>query len=165
MNGSIRVKSLLLFPLSAIAISLLLTSVFLYNLKADQFLFVHDEFLPITKEESLRSFFTQSPLDFGSANTTPLIVNIFERFFYAALYGLNLNLSTIQAISYFSKLFLLILIPFYGFKKLAKLFDLDISEWVIAVISLWYSFIHREITAITHSEMSRSKSLASFLKP
>lgn len=123
----------LLFPL-------VLLSIYFKNVLGNDFLFLHDEFLLLNKQESFNTFFTQNPFSLGTANTTVMLVTFFDRIYYFIAYFLGYKLSLVQRLLYFIKLFLLIIIPYIGFKKLSDIFSKKISEISIFAISLWYSF-------------------------
>lgn len=121
-------------------ITSLLTAVFFKDLKSGEFLYLHDEFLTLTKAESFNSFFTRNPVDFGSANTTSLVVTFFDRLYYSLVRQLNVSFEVIQKVLYFFKLLILISVPYIGFKKLSYLFLKEKPDLTTLVVSLWYSF-------------------------
>lgn len=121
-------------------ISASLTVIFFKDVPRNQFIYIQDEFLVLTKQESFNLFFTQNPTDLGTANTTSLIVTFFDRAYYFTAHYFDLNIYDSEKILYFIKLFLIISLPFLGFRKLSSLFKNKSDPIVIFIISLWYSF-------------------------
>ncbi len=116
----------------------ILTSIFLWGLSGGQFLFLHDEFLLLNKTEAVKSLYLHSPTDFGTAyNVNSFVVTIFDRLFYAAAYSLTDQVLTVQYVFYFIKLFLLLLLPYLGFRKMA---DKESGILTPVLISLFYTF-------------------------
>ncbi len=113
-----------------------------YTIKNDYFLFLHDELLVLSKYDSSLSFFTNNLADFGTANTTILLVTVFDRlYYYLITLWLHLDILTSQKILYFIKIFLSIWVPFLGFKKLYSLFNqAEKQDLTVYCISLWYAF-------------------------
>lgn len=122
-----------------IAVALVLNIIWFWNIKSDQFLFLHDEFLPLSIHEVIVSFFIRNPSNLGSQAIIDVIVGFLDRIFYLVFYSIGINLLTIQKIFYLFKLFFLIIMPYYAFRKLAKLYSTKADNLLIFVISLWYS--------------------------
>jgi hypothetical protein len=123
-------------------LALILYTVFLFGVDKDSFLFIHDEFLVLNKQESTNLFSVLNLMDLGTANTTVLIVTIVSRIYYYLAFQLGLNLYQTQHLLYFLKLLLALYLPYFGFIKLREIFDEDkgISDISIFLVSLWYTF-------------------------
>ena len=129
-----------LIALTFFLISAFLTAIFFKDVPKNEFIYIQDEFLVLTKQENFNSFFTQSPTDLGTANTATMIVTFFDRLYYSTTNYFNLNIYDSEKALYFIKLFLIISLPFFGFKKLTTLFKSKSDDIVVFTISLWYSF-------------------------
>lgn len=123
------------------ALALILTAIFFAGTDENEFFFIHDEFLSLTKGESQHSFFAYDSKNFGALSTTILFVSFFDRLYYALLYYFGANVHIAQELLYFLKLSLLLMVPYAGFRKLAGLFFSygEKSVWILCV-SLWYTF-------------------------
>jgi len=140
MKAILNKYSNIVYLFATIFISLFLLVIFFNGMKPGEFLFIHDEFLAIDKQESSGLFLTRHPIDFGTANSAFLIFSFFDRVYYSIMYFFNLNIELVQRILYFIKLFILIYLPFQGFIKLSKLYLNQSSAIAVFFISLWYSF-------------------------
>lgn len=107
----------------------------------EEFFFLHDEFLILSKSESQNSFFLHNANNFGTPNMTSLLVNFFDRIYYDTFYHFNSNIQRAQQFLFFLKLFLLLTLSYLGFQKLTETFfrNKEQSIWVVCV-SLWYAF-------------------------
>lgn len=138
---NISFKTLILFAFITFA----LTAVFFVDVKGESFLYVHDEFLLLTPEESSTTFFVRDPNDLGVANTTVMIVTLFDRVFYSASNLLGIGFFFSQRLFYLLKVFCLIFLPYVGFRRLSVVFlgSKEGKKTFISpclLISLWYSF-------------------------
>ncbi len=131
-------KKLIVF--ATVFIPIILTSVFFKDVPQNHFIYIQDELLVLTRHENFNSFFTLNPTDLGTANTTTLIVTIFDRLYYSITNAFQLEIYESQRLLYFLKLIAITALPFIGFKKLSSLFHKKSDELTILVISLWYSF-------------------------
>ena len=122
-------------------VSFILVSTIFWGIDNNHFLFLHDELLVLSKFDPSGSFFTNNLQDFGTANTTILIVTFFDRLYYFVTLILHLDTLFSQKILYFLKIFLSIWVPFLGFRKLFTLFtNYKANDLTIFIISLWYAF-------------------------
>lgn len=122
------------------ALAFILTTIWFWGISSNEFLYLHDEFLPLSKDEVLKSFFVRNPINLGSSSVVDTLIVFFDKIFYLVMHSLNINLLTIQFVFYFLKLLFLISIPMVGFKKLAELYKVTIDRTSICLISIWYSF-------------------------
>lgn len=123
------------------ALALILTLIFFKGMGGDEFFFLHDEFLILSKNESQSSFFLHDANNLGTPNITPLLVNFFDRIYYNIFYYFDSGVQEAQQFLFFLKLFLLLALPYVGFQKLTEAFfgNKKRSIWVLCV-SLWYAF-------------------------
>lgn len=121
-------------------VSLFLLFVFFKDVGRGEFLFLHDEFLISNRQEAEKLFFVRDPVDLGTANTTVLNVNFFDRAYYVLFYNLGFSLAFAQRFLYFFKLLFLTFLPFAGFKKLSDIFLGKKNDLAVLFVSLWYSF-------------------------
>jgi hypothetical protein len=121
-------------------ISVILISLWFRNIAPYQFLFIHDEYLSLTLQESFNSLFVHSSANFGSSTSVEMVVTFFDRIFYLLAYSLNNSIYFAQIPLYILKVTLIIAVPFFGFKKLAELYNAKIDTVIVLAISLWYSF-------------------------
>lgn len=128
------------FYISLIIIAVLLTITAYYGVGDTEFLYLHDEFLTLSKYESLNSIFTRNYLDFGVANTTVYMLTFFDRVFYLFVYLSGISLKTAQIFLIFWKYAVITMLPYLGFSKLAKLYSLRIKRFFIFLVTLWYAF-------------------------
>ena len=133
-------KDLRLYLVFFVTLSIFLTLIFFWGVDANQFLFLHDEYLTLSLNESLGSFYTRIPRDFGSSNTTILIVTFFDRLYYLLSYSLGLSILASEKVLYFLKLILITTLPFLGFQRLVKQYGSNATGLSTLLISLWYSF-------------------------
>jgi len=117
-----------------------LAPVFFYGIPSESFLYIHDEYLPLSGYEIRDQFYVHNFLDFGSSTTIPLIVTFFDRVYYALIYTVGLNLQDSQFLSYSLKLLIILLLPYFGFLRLSRLYVSNPNEFIIFAVSLWYSF-------------------------
>lgn len=121
-------------------ISVLLTSIFFKGLSSDQFLYLQDEYLPLSQFEINTAFSTIDQTDLGYPNTIIMLITFFDRVFYSVANRFEFNLLTTQIIFYFLKLLLIQTLPYIGFKLLSKLADYRPNMLLTFAISMWYSF-------------------------
>lgn len=130
----------LVILLAIFLIPFFLTIIFFSGVNKGEFLFIQDEFLILSRQESFNLFFTQNPTDLGTANTAILIVTFFDRLYYAIVNQVGLSVLDSQKLLYFLKLLVIIVFPFIGLLKLSSLFHKRREDIVTFIISLWYSF-------------------------
>lgn len=123
--------------------ALFLAMVSLYGIKSNEFLYLHDEFLTLSKTESINLAFTRNNLDLGIANTTVYMLTIIDRFYYLSMYMLGASHKTIQVVLYIVKFLMLTIIPYLGFKKIAELYsesekNQPINDLTTLIITLFY---------------------------
>ena len=121
-------------------LTIVLTFIFLKDVKQGSFLFLHDEDLFLSKNESLSAFYVQNPLDLGSPNSSIMLATFWSRLFYTFVYSVGLNLNQAQVVIYFLKILIALFLPYIGFKKLSTLYLKDSNDLISLVVSLWYSF-------------------------
>lgn len=68
------------------------------------------------------------------------MVNFFDQIYYSFSYFLGSTLLNSQIVLYFIKIFLIIYLPFLGFKNLSLLFSINLNLGKIFIVSFWYSF-------------------------
>jgi len=122
----------------------LLTSVlmvvFFHGIPNSSFLFLSDEYLPFPGHEIGNQFYIRKFLDLGSSETFQLMVSLQDRIYYALAYSCGLSLKEAQLLLYGIKLFLIMLLPYLGFSRLARMFEGNRPEGIVLMSSLWYSF-------------------------
>lgn len=134
-------KPKLLLVIYFLLVPLVLTFVFMYGVKSGEFIFSHDEYILLTLDNAKRSFLVQLPLDFGTSNTAVMIVTVFSRLYYLFVYSLGLSVTVAQYILYFIKLFLALLLPYIGLKKIARnIFNASDNSFLLVLISFFYTF-------------------------
>jgi hypothetical protein len=69
-----------------------------------------------------------------------MIVCMQDRIYFALAYSCDLSLKQAQILLYGIKLFLIMLLPYLGFSRLARMFGGNIREEIVLMSSLWYSF-------------------------
>lgn len=121
-------------------IAFALVSVFFSGLAHNEFIFMGDEYISLSKTVSLNSFFIQQPEDFGTAYSTIIIVTFFDRLFYLLGYILHLSITQIQMIMYFVKITIILVFSFLGFQKLSLFLNKKNDSLITFLISIWYSF-------------------------
>jgi len=117
-----------------------LLAVFFYGIPSESFLFIHDEYLPLSGLEVRNQFFVHNFIDFGSSTTISLLVTFFDRIYYSLAYTIGLNIQGSQFLLYFLKLLIILLLPYFGFLRLSRLSIIKPNEFIIFAVSLWYSF-------------------------
>ena len=117
-----------------------LVAVFFYGIPSESFLFIHDEYLPLSGHEIRDQFYVHNFKDFGISNTIPLLVTFFDRVFYALVYTFGLNTQGTQQLLYSLKLLIILTLPYLGFLRLNRLSVIKPNEFIIFAVSLWYSF-------------------------
>lgn len=123
-----------------VLLSLTLTWVFTRLQDPIHFLFIHDEYLLLSKYESDIAFYTQNPIDLGTTNSAALLVTIYERGFYWLAYAVHIPLEAMITISYALKLLIITILPFIGLSFLYQLFHSKKNPILVLLVSLWYSF-------------------------
>lgn len=113
---------------------------FYLGISQEEFLFISDEMLTLTKEESLSSLSVYDSDNFGSHNASILFVNFFDRLYYFLMYSIGFDTHDAQKALYTLKVFLLLLLPYLGFRQYQKRSSVTIPSAIIVCISLWYSF-------------------------
>jgi hypothetical protein len=108
--GNIRIIIL------ALLVAVILVSLWFDNISTGQFLYIHDEYLPLTLREALNSLFVYSSTNFGSPSSIEIIVTFFDRIFYLLVYAFNSSIYFAEILLYAIKVVLIITIPFFGFK-------------------------------------------------
>jgi hypothetical protein len=136
LNFNLTLQRSLLFALLTIVLML----VFFQGIPSLSFLFIHDEYLPFPGYEADNQFLVRTFLDLGSSNTFQLIASLQDRIYYALAYSCGLSLKETQLLLYGIKLFLIMLLPYLGFSRLARMFGGNIREEIVLMASLWYSF-------------------------
>lgn len=126
--------------LQFVILTVVLVAVFFYGISSPYFLFIHDEYLPLPGHEIWEQFYVNSRGDFGSSNTLSLMVTLLDRIYYALAYSIGLNLQKVQILLYALKLFVMLALPYIGFRKLVQVFASKAQESVVLASSLWYSF-------------------------
>lgn len=121
-------------------LSCLLVYIFFRNVPAGSFLFLHDEYLPFPGHEANQQFQIRTFLDLGASGTFQLVVTFFDRVFYWLSYKIGFGIEASQVIFYWIKLVTILVVPAWGFEKLANKFLGSADEAVVLVISLWYAF-------------------------
>lgn len=128
------------------AISLLLINVFFLGLKPDEFLFLHDELLALNYNDAVSGLFVRHASELNVDNTTILTVTLFDKLYYLVGFLLKFDLQMLQKIFYYIKLFILMLVPYIGFKKfLGTLNNIEktktyISDYVLWLVTFVYAF-------------------------
>lgn len=120
--------------------AVILVPIFFYGISSDSFLFIHDEYLPLSSYEVRNQFYVHNFLDFGVSTSIPLLVTFFDRIYFAFVYIFGLNLQESQFFLYFLKLVIILLLPYLGFLRLSRLYVNNPNEFIIFAVSLWYSF-------------------------
>jgi len=117
----------------------ILVPIFFYGIPSESFLFIHDEYLPLSNYEVRDQFYIHNFLDFGISNTIPLLVTFFDRIYYTLTYIFGLDLLDSQFLLYFLKLVIILLLPYFGFLRLSRLYVNNPNEFIVFAVSLWYS--------------------------
>jgi len=112
-------------------LTIVLTFIFLKDVKQGSFLFLHDEDLFLSKNESLSAFYVQNPLDLGSPNSSIMLATFWSRLFYTFVYSVGLNLNQAQVVIYFLKILIALFLPYIGFKKLSTLYLKDSNDLIL----------------------------------
>lgn len=126
-------------PIFVTAIFCLLYYSFVNGVKSPYFLFLHDEYFPFPGHEIAQSFYVYSYADMGVSNTLSLIVTIFDRIYYFTAYTAGFSIFSAQFLLYGLKLALILILPYFGFQKIASNFCKKTDYDLILVVSLWYS--------------------------
>lgn len=132
-------KSILTVFLISFISALLFTISLFYSNDPKSFYFLHDEILFLSYDEVFRSSFVQSSRDFGSVNVTSIVVTFFDRVYYFIGYALGGTIHVLQPVLYFLKFFLLLFIPYLGFRKIQRRFEIEVNPVYLFLISCWFS--------------------------
>lgn len=109
-------------------LAVILALKFVRVLGPNEFIFIHDEYLTLDKFHALRAFLVQNPINFGTSETTNLIVTFFSRCYYLVSYSVGMSIAGSQLLLFSIKLFFIGFLPFLGFKKIAQtLFNIDLG--------------------------------------
>lgn len=127
-----------------LVIALLFTTLSFYKLKANEFLFIHDELLLLTKEEAQNSLYIRANTDFNVDNTTALTVSLFDRIYYFIGYSIGLKTQELQILMYFLKYIILLGISYIGFKSYSGIIketnNIRQTKIIIWMTTLFYIF-------------------------
>ena len=122
-------------------IAFVLDIIFFSTVKNNQFLFIHDQFFPISFHETfIRSFFIRIPENLSVINAWYLTWYFWDNIYYLLVYALKFTYLVTEQLFFFIILFFSMSVSFIGFSRLAAYFDQNIKKSSIFIISLWYCF-------------------------
>ncbi|MBI2414982.1 hypothetical protein HYV31_04075 [candidate division WWE3 bacterium] len=124
-------------------ISLVLTAIFFYGLKSNEFLMIGDQyFLFNFKELAWSSFYIKKLDNLGIHNSWQFLTQFWDVIFLMTLYKLGLSFFVIEKLQFFFALFITLSISFVGFLHIGNDFSSTskASKLKILFITFWYSF-------------------------
>lgn len=128
------------FSISLFAIlATVLVTILFWGMPSDFFYYIHDEYLAFPGPDLAYEFSIRALLDLGTSNTFQVIVTFFDRVYFQFIYLFGVSVKVAQIYLIWLKFFVILTLPYVGFKKLAMIFKVDDAKSIF-VVTLWYAF-------------------------
>src|SRR3989344_1311654 len=121
-------------------ISVFVVMVWFYQVPKNEFLFMHDQLLHLSKGSVLESFFIRSSSNLGVANGLTSILSFWQLILYYFLYTLGFGIRATEIISFSFYLFSSLFFSYLGFKGIKNLFEWQIGNIALYLAAVFYTF-------------------------
>lgn len=119
--------------------SFILTLIFFWGIDKRHFIYMGDQFFRFNYHEAfINSFFIRKPENLGVLNGWQFMTQFWDTLYYLFVYSFNISFITAEKILFFLVLFFSFIGSYFGFKKLNELFSLDLEDWRLFIITMWY---------------------------